>query len=186
MEPESGEHTQLSSSELNTSNRAVTLTFTKPTLTVKIVEFNSTTYISCRTHLLPLHTFLQVRSALETKDGLQVTFGPDWDRITLTYETLSALAFATIMCAVEDAIEDNNIPTEPPHWLDDEPDSEVESEDSSPSLLDHIVPPPNPDTLPAPYSSPLTVTDQVAFAMGLLAFIVSLLHSVYVTVLSYR
>ncbi len=178
---ESSKTTHLVSSELNTSNHAITLTFAKPTLTVKLVEFNSATYISCGAHLLPLHTFLQVRSAVETDAGLEVTYGPDWDRITLTYADLSALAFVTIMCAVEDAIEDNNISTEPPYWLEDEDESESESEESSPSVLDRIIPPPNPDTLQAPYSQPLTLTDQVAFAIGLLAFVVALLHSVYLS-----
>lgn len=171
--------THLVSSELNTSNRAITLTFANPTLTVKLVEFNSATYISCGQHLLPLHTFLQVRSAVEIETALQVTFGPDWDRITLTYEGLSALAFVTIMCAVEDAIEDNNISTEPPYWLEDE--DECDDESDSPSVLDRIVPPPNPDTLPTPNATVLTVTDQVAFATGLLAFIIAILHSVYLS-----
>jgi hypothetical protein len=176
---ESSKTTHLVSSEFNTSNGAIALTFAKPDLIVKIVEFNSASYISCGAHLLPLHTFLQVRSAVETDAGLKVTYGPDWDRITLTYADLSALAFVTIMCAVEDVIEDNNISTAPPYWLEDE--SESESEESSPSVLDRIIPPPNPDTLQSPYSQPLTLTDQVAFAIGLLAFVVALLHSVYLS-----
>lgn len=176
------EPTCLVSTKTNASNGTITitLTFSKPTLTVKLVEFNSTMYISCGPHLLPLQTFLQVRNAIETDAGLQVTFGPDWDRITLIYADLSALAFATIMCAVEEAIEDNNISKDTSHWLEGECESEPELD--TPSVLDRIIPPPNPDTLPTPHATVLTVTDQVSLAIGLLAFIVALLHSVYLAV----
>lgn len=167
------ESPRLISSEVNTSNGAITLTFANPTLIVKLVEFNSTTYISCGEHLQPLHTFLKVRSAHEKYDGtVTVKFGKGTEEIHLTYEGISALTFATIMSAVEDAIEDNDILTTPRNTI-------TETGYTTTSVLDHILPPPDPNTLYAPNSTPLTVTDQMAFVIGLVAFILATLHTVY-------
>ncbi len=171
--------TRLTASEANTSNGAITLTFDNPHLLVKLVEFNSAMYISCGSHLMPLHTFLQVRSAHETDDALLVMFGKSNEQITHTYKGLSALTFATIMSAVEDVIEDNNISTSAPYWSNQDDST---SEDEASTVLDHILPPPNPDTLHAPHSHPLTVTDQMAFVIGVVAFVIAMLDSVYLMV----
>ncbi len=175
------DETTLVSSEINTKYRTITLTFAKPHLLVKFIEYNSTTYVSFASQLLPLYLFLQVRTALEKPKGLTVEFGPDYDSIRHTYKDLTAATFATIMSAVEAAIEEYNLPTDAPEWLITDSESEDEPGLAS-TILDRAIPPPNPDTLESPNSTPLTRADQVAFLVGILAFLIAILHSVYLAI----
>ncbi len=176
------DETSLVSSEYNPKYRAFTLAFKNPSLLVKLIEFNSTIYVSFASQLLPLHTFLQVRSALEKPKGLTVEFGPDYDSIRHTYKDLTAATFGTIMSAVETAIEEYNLPTDAPDWLLSDSESDNDESESAPAILDRVIPPPNPDTLETPHQNPLTRADQVAFLVGILAFLIAILHSVYLAI----
>ncbi len=161
----------------NNSNGSITLTFerasdAKHPLIVKLAEFNSIYYISIGGHILALDTFYSFKSAQETPYGLSVSYG---DTTYITYKQISATQFMTIMSALEDAITDTDIYI---HTATDESESETDES----SILDNIIPPPNPDTLHSPNSNPMTRSDQVAFLVGILAFLIAILHSVYLAV----
>jgi hypothetical protein len=173
---------RLADSIYNNSNGSITLTFERANgpnhpLIVKLVEFNSIYYISIGGHILALDTFYSFKSAQDTSQGLSVSYG---DTTHITYKQISATQFMTIMSALEDTITDADIYI---HTATAEPTAEPAiSEAEESSILDNIIPPPNPDTLHSPNSNPMTRSDQVAFLVGILAFLIAILHSVYLAV----
>jgi hypothetical protein len=169
----------LKDSIYNQSNGSITLTFEhasthKQLLIVKLVEFNSIYYISFGGHILPLRTFYSFKTAHETSTSITVSYG---DNTTLTYKHITTTQLMTIMSAVEDAVVDNDIYSDFTTQLQDDC-TESESE----SILDSLIAPPNPDTLHSPNSNPMTTTDQIAFLIGIVGFLLATLHSVYLAI----
>jgi hypothetical protein len=172
---------RLKDSLYNNSNGAMTLTFESAdasanhTLIVKLVEFKLQYYISIAGHIMQLNTFYNFKSAQTTPYGLSVCFDDD---AYVTFRSLSSSQFMTILAAVDDAVSDANI-----HIDTDVCDSDTASsntdDNTEPSMLDTLLPPPNSDTLEAPHSTPLTRADQVTFLIGIFACLIMPLYSVY-------
>ena len=160
--------------DYNDDNGAITLMFEDAShnlLTVKLVHFNDMYYISFGGRILPLHQFFRLKEAYETHDGTCVSYEPDTH---ITYKQITAIQLMTIMDAVDNAVAEYDIPADCPDVS--EPECTAST---STTILNALIPPPNPDTLHSPNSNPLTKTDQVAFLVGILAFLIAILHSVY-------